>query len=313
MKFKLLLLLSTFFLLCEMDGQEQLNESMPFDTDPSKDYSIFIPSNYSEGNPIPAFVALHPFNTNRWNGQTWCEELADFAEENGVFLICPDGGIDGKIDDAIDTAFTSFLLDSAFIWYDIDETKVYATGFSWGGKTTYTYGLNHIDKFAGLMPIGAAININEIAGIEVNAEDIPVYIVHGSLDSPNSRFYPLLSAMEDNGACVESNLLSGVGHTIDFDNQVEILTEAYEYLQENECVTTSTIDEKIAQTPILSQSIFSFGEMVSLDLTDRMQWSIYTIDGQAVMSGKESEILIRLNSGLYIIQSGKQTQLFTVY
>jgi len=88
-----------FALFGVLHAQEQINESMPFQNDPDKDYSIFIPSNYEEGEPIPAFVALHPFNTNRWNGQTWCEELADFAEANGVFLICPDGGVDGKIDD----------------------------------------------------------------------------------------------------------------------------------------------------------------------------------------------------------------------
>ena len=170
-------------------GQEQINDSMPFQSDPDKKYSLFIPSAYDEDNSIPAFLALHPLNTNRWNAETWCEELSDFAEENGVILVCPDGGEDGKIDDPIDTAFTSFLLDSAFIWYNIDETKLYATGFSWGGKTTYTYGLNHIEKFAGLLPIGAAISVGEIDGIADQAEGVPVYIVHGSLDNPNTRYW----------------------------------------------------------------------------------------------------------------------------
>ena len=85
MKLNLLLLFASFFACIDMFGQEQINESMPFQNDPDKDYSIYIPSNYVEGESIPAFLALHPFNTNRWNGQTWCEELADFAEENGAF------------------------------------------------------------------------------------------------------------------------------------------------------------------------------------------------------------------------------------
>ena len=308
--FILVVLLSTFGLV---NAQEQINESMPFQSDSEKEYSIFIPSNYSEGELIPAFLALHPFNTSRWNGQTWCEELANFAESNGVMLICPDGGADGKIDDAIDTAFTSFLLDSAFIWYDIDETKLYATGFSWGGKTTYTYGLNHIEKFAGLMPIGAAISIAEINGIESNAEDVPVYIVHGSLDNPNSRFYPFLEAMENNGACVESNLLSGVGHTIDFANQVEILTEAYEYLQENECVTTSIEEEDTNPIAILPYSILSNGETIKLNLPSNSNWEVYTFDGQIVKKGNSPEIVIYMSSGIYFIRSGKQSQVFSVY
>ena len=296
-----------------VNAQVQINESMPFQSDEAKEYSIFIPSNYTEGDPIPAFLALHPFNTSRWNGQTWCEELADFAEFNGLMLICPDGGIDGKIDDAIDTAFTSFLLDSAFIWYDIDETKLYATGFSWGGKTTYTYGLNHIEKFAGLMPIGAAISIGEINGIDSNAEDVPVYIVHGSLDSPNARYYPFLAAMEDNGACVEGNLLPGVGHTIDFTNQVEILTEAYEYLQDNACVTTSIEEEEIETKTILPYSLVKNGETIKLDLQKSLEWKIYTFGGQMIIKGNEPEIVISLTSGIYIFRSGRQSQVFSVY
>ena len=308
--FVLFAILSTFGLV---NAQEQINESMPFQSDPEKEYSIFIPSNYEEGESIPAFLALHPFNTSRWNGQTWCEELADFAEFNGVMLICPDGGADGKIDDSIDTAFTSFLLDSAFIWYDIDETKLYATGFSWGGKTTYTYGLNHIEKFAGLMPIGAAISIGEISGIASNAEDIPVYIVHGSLDSPNARYYPFLTAMEDNGACVEGNLLSGVGHTIDFANQVEILTEAYEYLQDNACVITSIDEEVNILNPILPYSMLGNGEIIELNVQSNSNWEVFSFDGQIVMKGNEPEIVINMTSGIYIIRSGKQSQVFSVY
>lgn len=294
------------------NGQEQINESMPFQGDPAKAYSIFIPSAYAEGEPTPAFLALHPFNTSRWNGETWCEELSDFAEANGVFLICPDGGPDGKIDDPIDTAFTSFLLDSTFIWYDIDETKLYATGFSWGGKTTYTYGLNHIEKFAGLLPIGAAISIGEINGIAENVINVPVYIVHGSLDSPNNRFYPLLAAMEDNGACVESNLLPGVGHTIDFDNQVEILTVAYNYLQDNACTTTSVEEESIDQTSILPFTVIEQNQTIDLTLHDKEGWEIYTIGGDLLKSGSDKQIVIDMASGIFIIRSGKQSQLFSV-
>jgi len=309
--YPILLLLMLF--INNLQGQEQINESMSFQSDPEKEYSIFIPSNYEEGEQNPAFLALHPFNTSRWNGQTWCEELADFAETNGLILICPDGGADGKIDDEIDTAFTSFLLDSAFIWYDIDETKLFATGFSWGGKTTYTYGLNHIEKFAGLMPIGAAISIGEISGISENAEDIPVYIVHGSQDSPNVRFYPLLQSMEDNGACVESNLLQGVGHTIDFDNQVEILTEGYNFLQENACTTTTTEDIDVIQKDILPYSMIQRNQLINLNIIAGQKWEIYTMDGDLIRSGSQRQMVIDMTSGIFMIRSGQQSQIFMVF
>jgi hypothetical protein len=68
-------------------------------------------------------LGLHPFNTSRWNGESWCDKLIGFAEMNGLLLVCPDGGADGKIDDAIDTAFTTAIIDSMEIWYSINPAK----------------------------------------------------------------------------------------------------------------------------------------------------------------------------------------------
>ena len=293
-------------------SQTQINNSVSFQTDDSKDYSLVIPSSYEDGEPSAAFLALHPWNTSKWTGETWCEELSDFAEANNVILICPDGGTDGKVDDPIDTAFTSFILDSAFQWYDIDPAKLYAIGFSWGGKTTYTYGLNHIDKFAGLLPIGAAISANDVNDIAQYIEGKPIYVVHGSLDSPNSRFYPLVDAMELNGACVESNLLQGVGHTIDFDNQVEILTAAYDYLKDNACTTTSisTVSQEFIE--ILEYNSIKKGSTVNLNIVKGAFWSVLTIGGKVVNQGNSQTIIADLPVGIYIIQSGNRSQRFSI-
>jgi len=173
--------------------------------------------------------------------------------------------------------------------------------------------LSHIEKFAGLLPIGAAISIGEINGIAENAMDVPVYIVHGSLDSPNTRFYPLLQAMEDNGACVESNLLQGVGHTIDFANQVEILTEGYEFLQENACTTTSIGEELKDNSSILPYTILKQGQTLNLDLKDDEKWEVYSIEGDLVQSGTQSQMVVEMTRGIYIIRSGQQSQRFTVF
>jgi len=233
------------FIIFTTNAQQRIDGNFSFQTDPAKKYSIYIPSGYDANTPHTLMLGLHPLNTSRWDGESWCDTLIDFAEMNNLLLVCPDGGIDGAIDDAIDTAFTTVLLDSMNIWYNVNPNKVYAMGFSWGGKTVYTYGLNHIERFAGFMPIGAAISISEVSGIEQNAAWHPFYLVHGSNDSPSQRFTPLKNAMENNNACVNSILMSGVGHTIDFPNRNQILTDAFQWIDSIACAeTTSTIDLK---------------------------------------------------------------------
>ena len=87
---RLLIIISLSAISITSSAQEQINGSFSFQTDPSKDYSIVIPSAYEEGKEISAFLALHPWNTQNWDGRRWCEEIADFAEVNSVILICPD-------------------------------------------------------------------------------------------------------------------------------------------------------------------------------------------------------------------------------
>ena len=240
---KLLLSLLLLFIFFIGNAQQRIDGNFSFQTDPAKKYSIYVPSGYDANTPHTLMLGLHPLNTSRWDGESWCDTLINFAEMNNLLLVCPDGGLDGAIDDPIDTAFTTVLLDSMNIWYNVNPEKIYAMGFSWGGKTVYTYGLNHIERFAGFMPIGAAVNIGEVSGIEQNAAWHPFYLVHGSNDSPSQRFTPLKNAMENNNACVNSLLMPGVGHTIDFPNRNQILTDAFQWIDSVACVeTTSTID-----------------------------------------------------------------------
>ena len=222
-------------------AQESINGTIDFQTDPAKKYSIYVPSNYDENVSNALMVGLHPLNTNRWDAESWRDTLIVFAESNDLILAIPDGGSDGAIDDPIDTAFTSLLIDSMSIWYNINEDQKYLMGFSWGGKTVYSYGLRRVDEFAGFIPIGAAISGgSEIEGLTPNAKDKNWYIVHGSNDSPNTRYTPPVNLLTEAGACLESNLLQGVGHTIDFPDRNEILSSAFAFVRDNACITSST-------------------------------------------------------------------------
>lgn len=225
-------------------AQTSIDSSFAFQADAAKRYSLYIPSSYKVGTPAKLMLGLHPLNTSRWNAQSWRDTLIVFAETNNLLLVCPDGGSDGRIDDPIDTAFTSTLLDSVMAWYTADKNKIFVMGFSWGGRTTYSYGLEHHTAFAGFLPIGAAIDGAEsFAGILPNAKDKPFYILHGGSDNPNQGFYPMKTALEKAGALVHSKLLPGVGHTIDFSDRNMLLTVAFRWLDSVSTAHTVSVRE----------------------------------------------------------------------
>lgn len=219
----------TLFACLPAPAQTRIDDSFSFQTNPAKGYSIYVPSSYDPNTPSPMMLGMHPFNTNRWNSVSWCDTLIVFAESNNLLLVCPDGGVNGSIVDPIDTAFTTALLDSMHNWYNVDQDRTYIMGFSFGGRATYTYGLSNPDVFSGFLPIGAAITqTNEVnLPLQINAQCKPVYIVHGGNDNPGNRYFPILGALTNIGAITNSILMPGVGHTIDFPNRNQILTDAY--------------------------------------------------------------------------------------
>jgi len=256
-------------------SQESIDGSFEFQTDPAKKYSLYIPSEYDENTPHALMLGLHPLNVNRWDGESWRDTLIAFAEMNNLLLVCPDGGIDGQIDSPIDTAFTTTLLDSVSQWYNINQEEKYVLGFSWGGKTTYTYGLRRTNEFKGYLVIGAAVTITEVNGIVENATNENFFLVHGSNDNPNTRFTPLRNALMENNACVGTNLMTGVGHTIDFPNRNSILTDAFTFLKDNVCETSNTQNEVIPNISVFPNPSNGSISIENLDLSD---YSIEAVD-----------------------------------
>lgn len=310
---RLLLVLGLNAISCFLIAQVQIDSSFAFQSDPSKDYSIYIPSGYEDGKSIAAFLALHPLNTSNWDGRRWCEEISDFAETNTVILICPDGGADGAIDDPIDTAFTTVMIDSAMAWYSISPDSLYAMGFSWGGKTAYTYGLNHVNKFAGFMPIGAATSVSDIIGISDQSMNKPFYIIHGSNDNPNTRYYPMIERLESEGAIVESLLMPGVGHTIWFPNQVQILSDGFTWLKENSTSIVNVEDHITdAPNPILTKE--NYHSDVPLLFNDDVSGvaTIYSLDGMLIYKGTTHDTKAPKQNGVYIVTVGQSSQKFIV-
>ena len=225
-------------------AQTRIDSSFAFQTDPAKKFALYVPSGYEAGVANKAILAFHPLHPVWGNSTTWCDILTNFAEENNLLMICPDGGADARVDDPIDLAFTTALLDSLRAWHTVDVDKTFILGFSWGARAAYTYGLANSDVFAGFITIGAFINGTAGVGpvLLANSENKPFYIMHGDQDNIANiqvGFFPIRDALIDAGAVVNSLILEGVGHTIDFPNRDQILTDAFLWVDSTSTALTS--------------------------------------------------------------------------
>lgn len=265
---------------------QRVDGSFDFQGENGKKYSLFIPDSYDENKANPLMLCLHPFNPNRWDAEAWCDTLITFAQANGLILACPDGGADGRIDDPVDTAFTTVLLDSVRAWYNIDRVRTYAMGFSWGGKSVYTYGISRPAVFAGFMPVGAAINgLSEVDGILEKAKDKPVYIIHGDRDAPGVRYTPLKDELTRLGARVEGVLMAGVGHTIDFPDRNSQLTKGFHWIDSVQLVTSLTrpIDRSFQVSALYSDGLLRLS-VNALKSSKTYQLELIDLHGRQILS-----------------------------
>ena len=79
-----------------------------------------------------------------------------------------------------------------------------------------------------------------ISNVVANGKDQPFYFIHGGNDNPGGNFYPYRDQLENAGAIINWKFLPGVGHTIDFNDNLAILTEGYRWIDSVNCDTTST-------------------------------------------------------------------------
>jgi predicted esterase len=170
------------------------------------DCAIIVPSSYDPAKKWPLVVALHGL------GGDYRQALAIFgslADERGFVMVAPSAGKPGDTDvepfirDMVwrmsrakqwwsyeAESFPMAALDAAKSRLNIDEDRVFLTGYSMGGFGSWNIGLRQWDRFAGAAPFAAGMTPAEaISGKQPklrrlldNARKLPFFVVHGEHD-----------------------------------------------------------------------------------------------------------------------------------
>jgi dienelactone hydrolase len=167
-------------------------------------YTLFVPSSYAAGKPVPLVVDLHGLNITPLQ-QILFDGTTDFAEKFGFMVLAPTGfnlsaGWGGRTGTPVESAqmkpgsdvrySASELseLDAVTALklirekYTIDSDRIFLMGHSLGGAGTYYLGGKYNDIWAGLAPMSGAGGIADAAAAE-RYKSIPMLIMHGDKDS----------------------------------------------------------------------------------------------------------------------------------
>ncbi len=187
----------------------------------NREFNLFIPSNYdANAEPLPVVFFLHGLGGDMTNfsGLTYkaeqenyimvvpqaiSDQLAGTTWHSGAgnSLYYPNSGVD-------DVGFISSMIDSISTWYNVDQNKIYSTGFSMGGFMTNRLACELTDRFAAIASVSGTMG-NEILNTCNPDNAIPMLHIHSTEDQvvsfDNNTFgsnaFPLIDFWINNNNC----------------------------------------------------------------------------------------------------------------
>jgi len=161
----------------------------------TRQYLLYVPAVYDGSTPVPFILVLHGLgdNMNNFAGVNF-NSIADTA--NFIFAI-PQALVDQTLTgetawnsgagvggitlnpNVDDVGFLNAVMDSTILYYNIDTTRLYATGFSMGGFMTNRLGCELNNRIAAIASVSGTIG----NGITCTpSRVVPSCHFHGTLD-----------------------------------------------------------------------------------------------------------------------------------
>lgn len=140
-----------------------------------RSYLVHIPPQYDASKPTPVVLILHGASTNSAITVA-LTGLNKKADEAGFIAVYPDGtgfgpfltwnagGVKGKMADGKpdDVKFISKLLDDLATVANVDQKRIFATGFSNGGMMCYRLAAELSDRIAAIAPVAGTMTMDKV-------------------------------------------------------------------------------------------------------------------------------------------------------
>jgi poly(3-hydroxybutyrate) depolymerase len=198
-------------------------------------YWITLPKGYGkEVKKWPMIIYLHPSSLQGHDLSmigTPIPPNVDEIRNDFPFVVltpqCPDEY------DAWPSDLVIELVDEAVKLYNVDARRVYVTGFSLGGRGTWSVAVDHPEVFAAIAPVAGSYGHPERIS---RIGDVPVWVFHGDGDRllPIDPVRDMVQNLKDSGGNVRFTIYEGAGHGI--TSRAYRTKELYEWLlkQRNE-------------------------------------------------------------------------------
>lgn len=183
---RLVLALSLFFSLASALPSQTLTGSFYYDGI-LRDYRLYLPDDYDGSEAWPLVFNLHGYTSNAFQQELYTQ--MNVIADTGRFLVCYPNGVNNAWNvglglggpDIDDAGFLNALLDTLFVHYAVDPSRVYSCGMSNGGYMSYKLACESADRFAAIASVTGSMVPAE-AALCFPSRHMPVLEIHGTGD-----------------------------------------------------------------------------------------------------------------------------------
>ncbi len=190
-------------------------------------YHVLVPENYDAEKKYPLIFHMHggvgrskyiPEESFKdYRKQFWAED----ARKGEFILAFPLGKKGSEWWTPAGLENVLGMLADLKKTYNIDENKIFPTGFSDGASGTFFLSYVWTTPFAGFFPLNGFPPVASVGGVSIhlpNASNKPLHVVNTTDDAlyPSARVTPIIDAMKEAGATVTYKIYPDIGHRPDY-------------------------------------------------------------------------------------------------
>jgi polyhydroxybutyrate depolymerase len=156
-------------------GQGQILERRLVHGGLQRDYTLYVPSNYTPETAVPLVINMHGHNTSR-TVQMLGSTMNAVAEQEGFLVAYPDAIGANWFGGQDNVGFIDSVLREISSQYSVNPYRIYSTGFSQGGMMSYILGAERPNIFAAIAPVAGIFNA-------LPSRALPLLHMHGTADN----------------------------------------------------------------------------------------------------------------------------------
>ncbi len=189
-------------------------------------YYVHVPPSYDPGVKTPLLVYLHGGVLRRElieDMEIEEFELVTLTDERGYIVLFPLGQFGASWWDSIGMINVLQQIRKTKQEFNIDDNRVFMTGFSDGASGSFNFAMCYPTPFAGFLPFNGHPGVGSAAGgmhtYFVNCANRPAYVINTDEDElypAETKMRPMMDLALEAGADLMYRIYTGIGHDFDY-------------------------------------------------------------------------------------------------